>query len=83
MAKNFLQDVMIKRMDQASSSRPSFLDKDALIQKINSGYTVNRVDKFAQKKSFAPSTIAFSHGECPRYWYLAFEGANFVDNADA
>ena len=61
----------------------SFLDQEALIQKINSGYTVNRVDKFTQKKTFAPSTIAFSHGECPRYWFLAFNGANFVDNADA
>ncbi len=64
-------------------SRPSFVDKDALIEKIRSGYTVKRVDKFQTKKTFAPSTIAYSHGECPRYWYLAFEGAMFADNADA
>jgi CRISPR/Cas system-associated exonuclease Cas4 (RecB family) len=83
MAKNLLQQVMLKKMDQATLGRPSFLDKDALIEKINSGYTVKRVDKFQTKKTFAPSTIAFSHGECPRYWYLAFEGANFTDNADA
>ncbi len=82
MAKNLLQQVMLKVEDKASS-KPSFLDRDALIQKINSGYTINRVDKFAQKKTFAPSTIAYSHGECPRYWYLAFEGATFTDNADA
>ena len=74
---------MLKKADNVQSSKPSFLDKDALIEKINSGYTINRVDKFQQKKTFAPSTIAFSHGECPRYWYLAFEGANFTDNADA
>jgi CRISPR/Cas system-associated exonuclease Cas4 (RecB family) len=79
MAKNFLQEVMIKKL----SDKKSFLDNQALIEKINSGYTVNRVDKFAQKKSFAPSTIAYSHGECPRYWYLAFEGGVFEDNADA
>ncbi len=83
MAKNLLQQVMLKSVDANPTSRPSFIDKDALIEKINSGYTVNRVTKFAQKKSFAPSTIAFSHGECPRYWYLAFEGADFEDNADA
>jgi CRISPR/Cas system-associated exonuclease Cas4 (RecB family) len=82
MAKNLLQQVMLKVEDKASS-KPSFLDRDALIEKINSGYTINRVDKFAQKKTFAPSTIAYSHGECPRYWYLAFEGATFTDNADA
>jgi CRISPR/Cas system-associated exonuclease Cas4 (RecB family) len=64
-------------------SQPSFVDKDALIEKIRHGYTVNRVDKFTQKKTFAPSTIAYSHGECPRYWYLAFTGAMFTDNADA
>lgn len=61
----------------------SFLDTDQLIEKIRSGYTINRVAKFAQKKTFAPSTIAFSHGECARYWYLAFDGGTFEDNADA
>ena len=83
MAKNLLQQVMLKKIDSNPNSKPSFLDKEALIEKINSGYIINRVDKFQQKKTFAPSTIAFSHGECPRYWYLAFEGANFTDNADA
>lgn len=74
---------MLKKAETNPASKPSFLDRDALIAKINSGYTINRIDKFAQKKTFAPSTIAFSHGECPRYWYLAFEGATFTDNADA
>lgn len=83
MAKNFLKQVMEKAENSYAAVKPSFVDRDALIQKINSGYTVNRVDKFTQKKTFAPSTIAFSHGECPRYWYLAFEGATFSDNADA
>ncbi len=83
MAKNLLQQVMLKKVDNSDSEKPSFLDKAALIEKINSGYTVKRVAKFTQKKTFAPSTIAFSHGECPRYWYLAFDGAVFEDNADA
>lgn len=80
MAKNLLQQVMLKKVDEKKSS---FLDTEELIKKIQHGYIVNRVDKFQQKKTFAPSTIAFSHGECPRYWYLAFEGAVFTDNADA
>lgn len=83
MAKSLLQQVMLKKVENNAANKVSFIDKDALIEKINSGYTINRVDKFAQKKTFAPSTIAFSHGECPRYWYLAFEGAIFTDNADA
>jgi CRISPR/Cas system-associated exonuclease Cas4 (RecB family) len=82
MTKSLLQQVMIKT-EQKILSRPSFLDQAALIEKIKSGYTVKRVDKFTTKTSFAPSTIAYSHGECPRYWYLAFTGAMFVDNADA
>ncbi len=71
------------KAEQKVLSQESFLDRDALIEKIRSGYTVKRVDKFTTKKTFAPSTIAYSHGECPRYWYLAFEGAMFKDNADA
>jgi CRISPR/Cas system-associated exonuclease Cas4 (RecB family) len=82
MTKSLLQQVMLKT-EEKIMSRPSFVDKEALIEKIKSGYTVKRVDKFQTKKTFAPSTIAYSHGECPRYWYLAFEGAMFADNADA
>jgi len=79
MTKSLLQQVMLKKIEK----NESFLDTKALIEKINSGYIVNRVPKHQQKKTFAPSTIAYSHGECPRYWYLAFEGATFEDNADA
>jgi CRISPR/Cas system-associated exonuclease Cas4 (RecB family) len=80
MAKNLLQQVMLKAEERFSNS---FLDTKALIEKIQYGYIAKREPRFQQKKTFAPSTIAFSHGECPRYWYLAFEGAEFVDNADA
>jgi CRISPR/Cas system-associated exonuclease Cas4 (RecB family) len=79
MAKNFLQEVMLK----ADGPKKSFLNTQDLIDKIQHGYIAKRETKFQQKKTFAPSTIAYSHGECPRYWYLAFEGAMFEDNADA
>jgi len=80
--KNLLSQVMIKAENKITS-RPSFIDSDALISKIQNGYIAKRGPKFTTKKTFAPSTIAYSHGECPRYWYLAFEGATFEDNADA
>ena len=67
-------------MGPRPENKPSM---DALVQKIQSGYTVNRGPRHQQKKTFAPSTIAFGHGECPRYWYLAFEGGTFEDTADA
>jgi CRISPR/Cas system-associated exonuclease Cas4 (RecB family) len=79
MAKNFLQEVMLK----VDGPKKSFLNTQDLIDKIQHGYIAKRETKFQQKKTFAPSTIAYSHGECPRYWYLAFEGAMFEDNADA
>jgi CRISPR/Cas system-associated exonuclease Cas4 (RecB family) len=82
MAKNLLQQVMLKA-EASISNRPSFLNTQELIEKIQYGYIAKRESKFTQKKTFAPSTIAYSHGECPRYWYLAFEGAMFEDNADA
>ena len=66
-----------------NDGKKSFLNTQELIDKINYGYIAKRGPKFQQKKTFAPSTIAYSHGECPRYWYLAFEGAEFTDNADA
>lgn len=37
---------------------------------------MGRESKFTQKKSFAPSGLGYS-GSCPRYWYYAFNGANF------
>jgi CRISPR/Cas system-associated exonuclease Cas4 (RecB family) len=79
MGKSLLQQVMLK----SEKKKASFINQEALVEKIRSGYTVKRIDKFTTKTSFAPSTIAFSHGECPRYWYLAFNGNLFEDNADA
>lgn len=57
-------------------------EMNELIEKINSGYIAKRGPKHQQKKTFAPSTIAYGHGECPRYWYLAFEGGEFEDYSD-
>lgn len=35
-----------------------------------------------QKKTFSPSTIGYGHGQCPRYWPLAFIGGHFVSKVD-
>jgi CRISPR/Cas system-associated exonuclease Cas4 (RecB family) len=75
MAKNFLKQVMDKQPEGP-------IDTKKLIQVIEAGYTVKRVPEFKTKKSFSPSTLVYGNGACPRYWYLAFEGAEFVDNAD-
>lgn len=40
-------------------------------------------DPFTQKKTFSPSTIGYGHGNCSRYWFIAFNGAEFEDQFDA
>jgi CRISPR/Cas system-associated exonuclease Cas4 (RecB family) len=80
--KNLLNQVMETPPDTKIVDG-SGINPDELIEKIKSGYTANRGPRHQQKKTFAPSTIAYGHGECARYWYLAFEGGTFEDNADA
>jgi CRISPR/Cas system-associated exonuclease Cas4 (RecB family) len=78
MTKNLLQQVM-NNGDMPNSVNQ---EMNELITKIQSGYISKRGAKHQQKKTFAPSTIAYGHGECARYWYLAFEGGTFEDYAD-
>jgi len=83
MTKNLLKQVMIKSDKKAASEKdePNFVE--GLAEAIQSGYTADLKPKFQKKTAFAPSTLTYGAGECARYWYLAFEGAVFHDNADA
>lgn len=55
-----------------------------VIDALEKGYlSQKREDKWTQKKSFAPSSFAYGKGVCPRYWYLAFDGNEFVETNDA
>ena len=42
---------------------------------------MERPSKFSKKTSFAPSGLGYS-GSCPRYWYYAFNGADFEYDTD-
>lgn len=83
MTKNLLKQVMIKsdKKTKAQDTEEDFAD--GLIKAIESGYTADIKPKFQKKSTFAPSTLTYGAGECARYWYLAFDGAVFHDNADA
>lgn len=85
MTKNLLKQLMEKgnEDDKLKKSNIPAFSVDGLVDKIKSGYVVGRGPKETKKKTFAPSTIAYGHGECPRYWYLAFDGNIFEDTADA
>jgi CRISPR/Cas system-associated exonuclease Cas4 (RecB family) len=45
--------------------------------------STKRDGKGMKKVTFAPSTIGYGHGNCARYWFIAFNGADFADNNDA
>lgn len=62
------------------------LDAQAIAERIEQGLLAKRrPDKdWTQKKTFSPSTIAYGHGNCPRFWYLAFTGTTtWQDDVDS
>jgi CRISPR/Cas system-associated exonuclease Cas4 (RecB family) len=85
MTKNLLQQVMLKESEhkEAMAKQNDIFNAEEMVAKIQSGYVVDRGPKQTKKKTFAPSTIAYQHGQCPRYWYLAFDGNVFDDYTDA
>jgi hypothetical protein len=76
MATNFLKQALNKQPEGA-------IDTKAFIQKIESGYTANNGVNFKTKKTFSPSTLVYGNGACARYWFLAFSGADFIDDNEA
>jgi CRISPR/Cas system-associated exonuclease Cas4 (RecB family) len=59
------------------------IDGNALADFVEEQYLKKRREpKFSRKYSFAPSAIGYGNGNCPRYWYLAFNGADVVDETD-
>lgn len=75
---NLLKEIV----DKAPEKAPG-LPIHKMIDKIESGYLVDTKPKYSQKKSFSPSKLVWNEGECARYWYLAFDGAEFIDDRDA
>lgn len=66
-----------------SRDKPGFTVKK-LEEALERGYILSsRPPGFKTKKSFAPSSIGYQHGTCPRYWHLAFSGVYFDDTPDA
>jgi CRISPR/Cas system-associated exonuclease Cas4 (RecB family) len=83
MTKNLLQQVMLKNDKKVSKNNEDHGFIEGLIEKIESGYMAKTKPKFSKKSNFSASGLTYGAGECPRYWYLAFDGAVFYDNSDA
>lgn len=85
MAKSLLKEIMDKK---TTDKKVKFVETDTsfvdgLIEKIKEGYLTKTKPKFTKKSNFSASGLTYGAGECPRYWYLAFDGAVHYDNSDA
>jgi CRISPR/Cas system-associated exonuclease Cas4 (RecB family) len=77
MTKNLISSLMNK-------PKNTKLDPKKFVKMLNSAYQKSNTDKeFKKKVSFAPSTIGYGHGTCARYWWIAFNGAEFTENIPA
>jgi len=62
------------------------LNAQDIANEIEKGFLAKRrPDKdWVEKTTFAPSTIAYGHGTCARYWHIVFKGLDtYADNTDA
>lgn len=55
------------------------IDVKKLSAVLDRAYAAKNKPEFKQKTSFAPSGMGFQ-GRCPRYWFIAFDGAEFIEN---
>jgi len=61
-----------------------FFDPEKFASMLDEAYlNTKRPDGQMTKKSFSPSSLGYGHGNCPRYWYMAFSGVVFVDDNDS
>lgn len=78
MARNIIGNLKFKKVQEGG------FDPHKFAEMIEEAYTSeNKRDAFTQKKTFSPSTIGYGHGNCARYWFIAFDGAEFSDSFDA
>jgi CRISPR/Cas system-associated exonuclease Cas4 (RecB family) len=77
MARDIVKNLKFKK-------QPGKFDPDKFAAQLNDAYLqLKRPNGFTQKKSFSPSSVGYGYGNCPRYWFMAFTGANFTDDNDA
>lgn len=77
MARDLVSNLKFKKTN--GNFNPSAFSK-----MLNDAYLKGkRQDQQITKVSFSPSSLGYGSGNCPRYWYLAFNGAFFIDDNDA
>jgi hypothetical protein len=75
---------IISNLKFQKNHEPGSFDVNEFALMVEKAYTDGEQrDPFTQKKTFSPSTIGYGHGNCSRYWFIAFTGAEFEDQFDA
>lgn len=76
MSKNIVKNLKFKKVDGFDYAEFSKMIDDAYNSR-------KRAKGEMRKKTFSPSTVGYGHGNCPRYWFIAFNGEEFDEKFDA
>lgn len=77
MSRELVKNLKFKKYSGA-------LDPEKLSKMLDEAYLEGKNNKkFMKKTTFSPSTLGYGHGNCPRYWFIAFNGTEFTDTFDA
>jgi CRISPR/Cas system-associated exonuclease Cas4 (RecB family) len=77
---------MVNNLIKTLTSKPrnTKLDPKKFRLSIGRAYLQGRTaNGFKKKTTFSPSTVGYGHGTCPRYWSIAFDGAEFKETVNA
>jgi CRISPR/Cas system-associated exonuclease Cas4 (RecB family) len=65
-------------------TKKGIFDAAKLADILDASYTADaNTTETITKTRFAPSTLLYGQGACPRYWHLVFNGAEFIKEHDA
>ena len=77
MARDIVKNLKFKKYEGK-------FDPKEFAKMLDDAYlATKRADGEMTKYTFSPSSFGYGNGNCPRYWYMAFSGATFIDNNDA
>ena len=78
MGKSIIGTLKFQKQEAGGFDHVSFGNK------IEESYLAGRkTNKFTKKETFSPSSIGYGHGNCSRYWFIAFNGTEFNDTFTA
>ena len=77
MARSIVNNLKFKKVTGS-------FDPQEFAEMLDNAYlNTKRGNQVTTKTSFSPSSFGYGNGTCPRYWYMAFSGAMFIDDNDA